>query len=240
MRREPWAPPSSRSASSGWSRAARDCWPSACSVAARRLRRACAEGTAGAHTGRTLRASSGSGSARSFPGGRVAVAAGLPERAALDALLQGAAEAQRAPVLAAEPVADLVLRQLPLLAEEVLDQRDLAPQPPLVLVLVVLRDPRKRGVGRAAHRSPPVGRLLVVGGVSAGVSSPRAKRGACAVPRPSPRPSVYGSASSPGSAISSSVAERGGAMSSRSRRAASTPIVAWMMPPTIITAAPTR
>src|SRR5215217_1763523 len=149
MRQAPSAPPSSRSVSSGSSRAARDCWPSACSVATRRLRRACAEGTAGAHTGRTLRASSGSGSARSFPGGRVAVAAGLPERAALDALLQGAAEAQRAPVLAAEPVADLVLRQLPLLAEEVLDQRDLAPEPPLVLVLVVLRDPRKWGVGRA-------------------------------------------------------------------------------------------
>ena len=35
------------------------------------------------------------------------------------------------------------------------------------------------------------------------------------------------------------VAESGGAMSSRSRPAASTPISAWMTPPRIITAAPT-
>ena len=59
-------------------------------------------------------------------------------------------------------------------------------------------------------------------------------------PLRSKRPTVCGSASSPGSSSSSPCADSGGAMSSRSRWADSTPIVAWMMPPTIITIAPTR
>src|SRR3954452_16974937 len=162
-------------------------------------------------------------------GGCVPVAPRLLERAALHALLERVAEAHRPPVLAAQGVADRAPVQLALVLEQVLDQRQLAVEPPLVLVRVRRR---RGGAGEwceAAHRSV----LVVVSFVA------RSKRGACSVPRPSPRPSVYGSASSPGSSISSVVADSGGAMSSRSRPAASTPISACTMPPKIITTAPT-
>src|SRR3954452_12824768 len=164
--------------------------------------------------------------------GRVAVVARLPEGALLDALLERVAEAHRAPVLAAQRVADLVLLELALVLEQVRDQRELTVEPPLVLVGVARRGAGERRVG-AAHRSAPVGSWTVGSSVS------RTKRGACSVPRPSPRPSVYGSASSPGSSSSSVVADSGGAMSSRSRPADSNPIVAWMIPPMIITPAQT-
>src|SRR5215216_678056 len=202
MIRQPSAPPSSSWASSGWSRAGRDCWPSASCSAARRPRQACAQGTAEARAGR---ASSGSGSARSGPRGRVAVAARSAERAALHALPERAAEAQRAPVLAAQPVADLALVHLPLLLEEVLDQGELAPEPPLVLVGVGhgSAGPGEGGEAGGAHRSPPLGRVRDAGSAGGSFAPPRSKRGACSVPRPSPRPSVYLSASSPGSASSS-------------------------------------
>src|SRR3954453_20717696 len=174
-------------------------------------------------------------------GGRVPAAADLADRAALDGLLERVTEAQGTPVLAAELVADLAAVHLTLLPEEVLDQRDLAVEPPLVLVLVDARGRRERGVARRAHRSPPLGRVLdAVSCVAPSCSPLREKRGACAVPRPSSRPTVYGSASSPGSSISSCWAESGGAMSSRSRCADSTPIVACTMPPKIITIAPMR
>src|SRR5215208_3032346 len=88
-------------------------------------------------------------------GGRVPVATDLAHRAALNALLERVAEAQGAPVLAAELVADLLAVQLALLPEEVLDQRDLAVEPPLVLFLVDARRRRERGVAGRAHRSPP-------------------------------------------------------------------------------------
>src|SRR3954469_20258803 len=153
--------------------------------------------------------------------GGVPVVPALAEGAALDALLERRSKAHRTPVLTAQPLADLLAVQLALLLQEVVDERDLALEPVLVLVGILRRGAGERGV--SAHCSPPEAWML----------SPRAKR-------PWPRSSVYGSASSPGSSSSSCVAESGGAMSSRSRPAASTPISAWMTPPTIITTAPTR
>src|SRR3954468_9868260 len=114
--------------------------------------------------------------------GRVAVVARLPEGALLDALLERVAEAHRAPVLAAQRVADLVLLELALVLEQVRDQRQLTVEPPLVLVGVPRRGAGERCVG--THRSAPEESWTVVSFVS------RAKRGACSVPRPSPRPSV--------------------------------------------------
>src|SRR4051794_8685007 len=93
-----------------------------------------------------------------FPGRsrRPEVPAARPlERAAVHPLLQRVAEAQRPPVLAAEALADLLAREVALLAQQVLDQRDLAVQPPLVLVRVRGGRAGERGVG-GAHRSPPV------------------------------------------------------------------------------------
>src|SRR3954469_9982004 len=92
-----------------------------------------------------------------FLGGRVPAAADLAGRAALDGLLERVTEAQGTPVLAAKLVADLTAVHLTLLPEEVLDQRDLAVEPPLVLVLVDARGRRERGVARRTHRSPPSG-----------------------------------------------------------------------------------
>jgi DNA-binding transcriptional ArsR family regulator len=78
---------------------------------------------------------------------RVPVPAHLAERAAVDALAQRGAEAHRSPVLAAERLADGVLVQLAAIAEQVLDERDLAVRPELELLLVVLggRDVRRPG-----------------------------------------------------------------------------------------------
>src|SRR5829696_5900698 len=92
---------------------------------------------------------------RSGSGRRVPVAADLAERAALNPLLERVAETHGAPVLAAELVADRAAVVLALFLEQVLDQRDLAVQPPLVLFLVDARGRRERGVARRAHRSPP-------------------------------------------------------------------------------------
>src|SRR3954453_21548366 len=88
--------------------------------------------------------------------GRVAVARGLAERAALDALLQGLAEAQRPPVFAPERVTDVAALHLALLVEEVLDERDLAVGPELHLVFVVggasgVRRPAGDALGFAAR-----------------------------------------------------------------------------------------
>src|SRR3954454_1954586 len=161
MRRQPWAPRSSSWVRSGWAPAAWGCSPSGFWAASRRPLRACVEEMAADRTDRARSASSGSGSARSASRGRVSVVSGLAERAALDALLERAPEPQGPPVLAAQPPADLVLGQLALLLEEVLDQRELAPQPPFVLVLVLRRSSRERGIGRGRHRAPPVGRVVV-------------------------------------------------------------------------------
>src|SRR3954464_4567961 len=94
------------------------------------------------------------GQARALLGRRVTVVAGLAEGAAVDALLEGVAEAHRPPVLAAERVADLAPAQLALVLEEVRDQRQLTFEPPLVLVGAARRAAGERGVG--AHRSAPV------------------------------------------------------------------------------------
>src|SRR5215212_10515018 len=96
---------------------------------------------------------------------RVLITAGLAEGSALDALLERVAEPRRAAVLAAQPVADLLTIQLALLVEEVLDQRDLTAQPPLVLVDVLAGRAGERRV-RSAHRSP----------LELSMLSPRAKR----------------------------------------------------------------
>src|SRR3712207_3183257 len=91
---------------------------------------------------------------------RVPPAAGAAELAAPDAGLQRAPEPHRAPVLAAQRVADVALGGLAALLPEVLDQRDLTVEPPLVLVAVLRRG---RGEwGEAVHRGPP----LVVSPVS--------------------------------------------------------------------------
>src|SRR5215213_3552776 len=90
---------------------------------------------------------------------RLAVAAHLAEGTTPDALLEGVAETQRTPVLLAELVADVLLGRLPLVLEEVPDQRDLTVQPPLVLFLVLAGRAREGGVRARAHRSPPVNRV---------------------------------------------------------------------------------
>src|SRR5215213_1996223 len=186
-------------------------------------------------------------------GGPVPVAPDLAERATLQAVLERAAEAHRAPVLAAERLADRVLAHLALVLEQVLDEGDLAVAPELHLLLVVLgAGGGRRPAGEARPRAPLAGglrahRLTSGGTVGFSAASPpsgaavsRSNRGdVVRCLRPSSGASVYGSCCSPGSSSSSPVADSGGAMSSRSRPAASTPIVAWMRPPTIITTAPT-
>src|SRR5919108_5703187 len=117
--------------------------------------------------------------------GRVAIAPDLPERAAVDALLERLAEAQRPPVLAAECVADRALVQLALVLEQVLDERDLAVGPELELVLVVLRagdvrrpagDARAPALGgRRAHLLTSSGRTGAGGAIAFGVG--RLRRG---------------------------------------------------------------
>src|SRR4051794_31433051 len=167
---------------------------------------------------------------------RVAVAAGLAEGPARDAFLQGAAEAHRAPVLAAQRVADLGARHLAAFLQQVLDQRYLAVQPVLHLVGVVGRARgRRRPAGDARAAAPAARRVRAHRTPPRFVTSSPAWNGTAVV-----SPPVNGSRCSPGSSSSSPCADSGGAMSSRSRCAASTPIVAWITPPAIITIAPTR
>src|SRR3954454_9850796 len=109
---------------------------------------------------------------------RVTAAADPAELAALDALLERVAEAHRPPVLAPEGLADLVARELTAVLEQVLDQRQLAAEPPVGLVGIARRGAREGGVG--AHRSLSTGRCW----------ASRSKRGAFCVPRPWPRPTV--------------------------------------------------
>src|SRR4051812_23324244 len=85
--------------------------------------------------------------------GGVPTAPHLADRAALHGLLERVAEPQGPPVLTAELLADLAATQLTLLLEEVLDQRDLPVQPPLVLFLVDARRRRERRIARRTHRS---------------------------------------------------------------------------------------
>src|SRR4051812_45168176 len=123
------------------------------------------------------------GSRRATSVRRVAAAPHPAERAALDALLQRVAEAHRPPVLTSQRVTDVAARHLAAVLEQVLDQRQLAIEPELVLVGVTRRRAGEGGVG--AHWSP----RSVCRGRSARSRS-RSKRGAFSVPRPSPRPSV--------------------------------------------------
>src|SRR3954452_19421406 len=128
------------------------------------------------HRARRLHAAA-RGHPRSHVGsaGRVAAATDPAEVPALDALLERVAEAHRAPVLAPERLADLVARELTAVFEQVLDQRELAGEPPVVLFGIARRGAREGGVG--AHRSLSTGRC----------SASRSKRGAFWVPRPWPR-----------------------------------------------------